>query len=399
MNAINALIATGGQQPDYGPLAGAIKERQARNKLQDIMASPDPVGAAMKSGNAEFAKQISQQQSAQRQQKMDQAKQTWQLAQWADTPEKWSQGQAYLKQNFGIDTGNTGFDQRDNIIGLGNRLFSAPEKISKNDRIVNPVTGETVIGAAPEPVDYNKPFLPDGTANSAYQDYSLRKAATGRPQTNVSVSGDKSFATQIGSDAVKQLSASKAAADGAVQTINTAGRIRAALDSGQVTAGPGASAIQFFNQIAGGDPQKVVATRQTIQGLAQLTLSARSALKGQGQISDFEGKLLAKAASGDIDSMTVPEIRTITDVAESAARSAIQRNSQNVAKARKQPGVDNLVDFYDVAMPAPYQPTQTQQAAQPQQGGVARVNSDADFDKLPSGTVFVGPDGKQRKKP
>ena len=30
---------------------------------------------------------------------------------------------------------------------------------------------------------------------------------------------------------------------------------------------------------------------------------------------------------------------------------------------------------------------------------VAQVKTDADFDKLPSGTLFVGPDGKQRRKP
>jgi hypothetical protein len=32
-------------------------------------------------------------------------------------------------------------------------------------------------------------------------------------------------------------------------------------------------------------------------------------------------------------------------------------------------------------------------------GAVAQVETDADFDKLPSGTLFVGPDGKQRRKP
>lgn len=32
-------------------------------------------------------------------------------------------------------------------------------------------------------------------------------------------------------------------------------------------------------------------------------------------------------------------------------------------------------------------------------GGPARINSDADFDSLPSGALFVGPDGKTRRKP
>lgn len=32
-------------------------------------------------------------------------------------------------------------------------------------------------------------------------------------------------------------------------------------------------------------------------------------------------------------------------------------------------------------------------------GGVVKITSDAEFDALPSGALFVGPDGKQRKKP
>lgn len=35
----------------------------------------------------------------------------------------------------------------------------------------------------------------------------------------------------------------------------------------------------------------------------------------------------------------------------------------------------------------------------PPSGGPAKVTSDAEFDALPSGTVFVGPDGKTRRKP
>jgi hypothetical protein len=31
--------------------------------------------------------------------------------------------------------------------------------------------------------------------------------------------------------------------------------------------------------------------------------------------------------------------------------------------------------------------------------GPAKIASDADYHALPSGTVFIGPDGKQRKKP
>jgi hypothetical protein len=236
--------------------------------------------------------------------------------------------------------------------------------------------------------------LPDThTPERAAQEEEIRRA--GRPQMSVNVSADRSFGTQLGENAGKILDASHAAAAGGIQTINTVAQIRSALETGKVTAGPGATAVQFFNQVAGGDPAKVVATRQAIQGLAQLTLAGRSALKGQGQISDYEGRLLAKASSGDIDSMTVKEIAAITDVADRNARISIRLNKGNVEKARKAaPGNQDLVDFYNVDEPPAYQAQQ-----QPQGGAPVKITGDADYAKLPSGATFIGPDGKTRRKP
>jgi len=39
------------------------------------------------------------------------------------------------------------------------------------------------------------------------------------------------------------------------------------------------------------------------------------------------------------------------------------------------------------------------QAAQPSQGQPVQISSDAEYDNLPSGAVFIGPDGVQRRKP
>jgi hypothetical protein len=40
-----------------------------------------------------------------------------------------------------------------------------------------------------------------------------------------------------------------------------------------------------------------------------------------------------------------------------------------------------------------------EQAAAPKTPHVAQVKTDADYDKLPSGTEYVAPDGKKRRKP
>lgn len=204
--------------------------------------------------------------------------------------------------------------------------------------------------------DPNKPFNADSTPNTAYQNYEMGKASAGRPSTTVNVSADKPFSSALGTGAAGILDASSAAARGGAQTIGTVNNLRAALDSGKVTAGPGTTAIQFFNQVSGGDPEKLQATRATMQGLAKLTLDARASMKGQGTITDREQALLERAVSGDLDNITIPEIRTITDVAERAARAAIKANAGNVARARNVPGSGNVVDFYDVPEPPAYAP-------------------------------------------
>lgn len=226
-----------------------------------------------------------------------------------------------------------------------------PIKLGATDRLIDPSNYSELVKAAPNP---NQPFNPDGTPNKAYQDYELAKARTGRQVTNLSFNTDRSFGSQLGENAAKILDASHSSALGGIQTIQTANQIRAAIDTGNVAAGPGTTAGQFFRQITGNDEKKLVATRETIQGLAKLSLAARGALKGQGQISDYEGRLLQKAASGDIDNMSVPEIRVIANIADRAARLDIQRNLDNVNRARDVPGSSNVVDFYNVDMPPAY---------------------------------------------
>lgn len=237
--------------------------------------------------------------------------------------------------------------------GLGSA--ADPIKLGKDDRLFAPDTYKELIGVAPPPpkeIDYNKPFLADGTPNRAYQEYSLREKMAGRPSTTVNVSSEKPFSQALGGSAAGLLEASSAAARGGAQTLNTVSQIRQALDSGKVTAGPGTTALQFFGQISGGDPQRLQATRATMQGLAKLTLDARGALKGQGTITDREQALLERAVSGDIDSLSIPEIRTITDVADRAARASIKANAENVNRARNIPGAGPVLDFFAVPEPA-----------------------------------------------
>ncbi len=208
------------------------------------------------------------------------------------------------------------------------------------------------------------PFTPGPNGpvpNVAVQSYEMGKSRASAPQVNVNT--EKTFLGNVAEGMGKDVQAQVTAAKGAVNTIQNAHQIRQALDSGKVMAGPGTTVRMAAGQIAqsmglGNDPESLVQTRAAIQGLAKLALDARSKLKGQGQISDFEGKTLTKAETGDISDLSIPELKAIADVAERGARFAIRTNNESVAKIAKNPNAASLVPYMTVDEPAEYKPKQ-----------------------------------------
>jgi hypothetical protein len=198
----------------------------------------------------------------------------------------------------------------------------------------------------------------------------IQKAQAGRPAVNVAVNTGQSLWKSVAEKVGESVASTAQAATDATKTIDAANQIRTAIDSGGVIAGPGATLrlqgaqiAQMFGQTG---PDAVVNTRATIQGLSKLALGARAALKGQGQVSDFEGKALAKAEAGEIQDLTIPEIRAIADVADKGARLTIRRNSDNVSKVSQNPDTGPLGQFLQVPEPPVYQ------APQKSTGGVVR---------------------------
>jgi hypothetical protein len=182
-----------------------------------------------------------------------------------------------------------------------------------------------------------------------YAQFASRQA-THAPATNVTVNTGKKFGETLAEDVAKQVSQSRDAAQGAVGTLQTSKQIMDALDSGKVMAGPGTSGVMFLQQVFGNpnSAEGLVQTRKVVQGLSQMTLNSRQSLKGQGQISDFEGKLLAKAASGDIDGLTIPEIRAIVETSNRIANGVITQHQANLQNMQKDPNLKQLVPYFDV---------------------------------------------------
>lgn len=191
--------------------------------------------------------------------------------------------------------------------------------------------------------------------NPAVQEAKAAVAAAGRPTVNVNVANKvgESLAGKVGDIA----QSGQASAAGAVDVVDTVNRVRAAIDKGNVNLGPTATLRNKADQFAqvmgvgGADTsERLVNTRNVIRGLAQFTVGARKQLKGQGQVSDYEGKLLQRAESGEIDDFTLPELKDFLGVTEKIARKAHSEHKRilGVMGNSKDEEVRGLVPYFDV---------------------------------------------------
>ncbi len=216
-------------------------------------------------------------------------------------------------------------------------VFNDPNKLMNIGADGRPVVNEPLVGAR------------------------SRVASAGAPKINVNT--EKQFLGQISETLGKDIATATQQAKAAVGTLNTVGQIHQALDSGNVIAGPATSARVFLGQIgqvlgvAGKDAtEQLTKTREVIQGMAQLELDAAQQMKGQGQITEAERMIIKRAASGDIDGMSIQEIRTLTNALDKVARYKIQSNARNVENLAKNPNAASMVEFMRVQEPPPYQP-------------------------------------------
>lgn len=174
---------------------------------------------------------------------------------------------------------------------------------------------------------------------------------SGVPSTNVNVALDKGIAAQIG----PMLKDAQIQAQGANSQIDAADRVIQAVDTNKVIAGPAATPQLKLAQIGsvlgvtGKDTAETIAnTRQAIRGFAELTLQGRKSMRGEGAITESEGKLAERAFSGDIDSLTPAEIKQIANASKRAAEFTLTEYNRKLKTLEKDPATAQLVPFYEV---------------------------------------------------
>ncbi len=234
---------------------------------------------------------------------------------------------------------------------------------------VNAATGQVFdpfnIKAGTVMRDPNKPFGvgDDGSAvpNMPFQAFELSKAKSGAARTDIRI--DNKMGEGLAKEIGPMLKDSASAADGAVKQIYAADQITKAVDSNKMYAGTGAGIRLTAAQVAdtlglGGNTtsEKIANTRQTVQGLAQLTLQGRQQMRGQGAITESESKLAERAVSGDI-SMTPAEIKQLAAAAKRSAMYVQSEHQRKLGVVKNDPNLSKMAPFYDVT-PMTDAPTQ-----------------------------------------
>lgn len=185
--------------------------------------------------------------------------------------------------------------------------------------------------------------------------YIAAKAQVGRASaSNTNIKVDAKLGEGLAKEVGPMMASSLESANGAMNQLQTAQQISAAVDSGKVIAGPGASWRMSAKQlgqtlgVGGKDDAEIIAnTRQVIQGLAQSTVNARKQVAGQGSLSDNEQALLQRATSGNIDEMTAPEIRQLAQLNMRLSRQVVQQHNKRVEKLKSNPATSGMSDFYE----------------------------------------------------
>jgi hypothetical protein len=180
----------------------------------------------------------------------------------------------------------------------------------------------------------------------------LQKIKAPGSNTSVSISSPtgKSLSEPVG----KRVEASLSRAEGASGMRENANLIQEALNTGKVIAGPMAGARTTVAQLlnmAGADNQAQLQNSLTVvKGLAGLTLESRGELKGQGQITDPETKLLEKARSGDMN-LTLDELQQVVNISNRMSN-RLWENHQNLLKTMEaDPAAAGSINYYRPTAP------------------------------------------------
>ena len=138
-------------------------------------------------------------------------------------------------------------------------------------------------------------------------------------------------------------------------SLNAANKIDQAIKSGNLNVGPTANVGQYMGQL--GDSlgfvnqkgqEKLVNTRQALQGLAQMWASSRSQAKGQGTMTEGESQLYGKISSGELDKISIPELKYMVESTKNQGNYYRSEYENKLNVLRKNPKFADIIPLYEV---------------------------------------------------
>lgn len=183
--------------------------------------------------------------------------------------------------------------------------------------------------------------------------FRLAKASAGASRVNVSpqIRVGNTLGEKVAAQVAERAMNDVAAGDSALATLQQVDSIRQNVD--KAITGPAnepRTAIARLRQMVGlgskATEEQLAATARTAQALAETELNAAQAMKGQGQITEAERAIIARAAAGKLAN-SPQEIRAATEALEKVARTRISLAQRNAAAIKSNPDFAPLYPFVD----------------------------------------------------
>ncbi len=237
---------------------------------------------------------------------------------------------------------------------------------------VSPVKNEFVNGTPVNPYDPSKRGVPIPQQANPFNDLLIsgengalipnnplikakaQIAAAGKPQTTVINKIENKAAESIAREAGEVLKQSSISVESAFQLKDTANQILAAIKNRNAIIGPYANQRLSLAQMAdtlgiGGrnNEEKLQNTRELMMGLARLGAEARLLGKGQGAMTEGESRLYQRVLTGEIDNLSIPEIKTIANGANKVANIKIMNHNKKLEVVNELPGTQGIAKLFD----------------------------------------------------
>lgn len=257
-----------------------------------------------------------------------------------------------------------------------------------------------------------------GRQPKLFSDWEIEQKQAGRSQTNVTVAGDQSFEKEFNKLNAERLDKQRGAAENAPNIITANHEARQALDdNGGAFTGAGANiklgAARWAASLGliepSSDTAKMIANTETL--IAQRGEAVLASIKALGaNPSNSDRIFLEKVKGANID-LNESTLRRLLDIEENVARKGIEKFNVDLKKQ-----APSFAERLSVEMPEPYKRREGQSmqngapavpAPAPVAPGAPRmpvngpvtIRTDAEYNALPSGAEFIGPDNKPRRKP